>query len=265
MCRRNPVRPSVTPLEAREVPTVFISMSAPDTLVIVGDNGNDSVLLRDNGAGFINGYASGFGAFAVSGIRTIRIATNGGNDLVGYALAGNLRAGQQRTVAVDLGSSCWWGGCDQFVGYLYNPFTGVGADLLAGSSLSITVLGGDGMDLISVNASRDTDVAAGARLSVNLAGGSGDDTLRTNWYGQNDGSVSLRADGGSGWDLVRGRLREQSGSTGQLSGVVAGGGGADDLALFLFTENPAVEGRLDGGDGCDVAVVSLNVAVVGVP
>jgi hypothetical protein len=265
MRRVNPVRPSVTPLEGREVPTVFISMSAPDTLVIVGDNGNDSVLLRDNGAGFINGYASGFGAFSVSGIRTIRIATNGGNDLVGYALAGNLLAGQQRSVSVDLGSSCWWGGCDQFVGYLFNPFTGVGSDLLAGSSLTITVLGGDGMDVISVNASRDTDVAAGARLSVNLAGGSGDDILRTRWSGENDGGVSLRADGGSGWDLVRGRLTEASGSTGQLSGVVAGGNGWDDLGLFLVTANPTVDGRLDGGDGCDVAVVTPNVTVVGVP
>jgi hypothetical protein len=240
-------------------------MPAPDTLVIVGDNGNDSVLLRDNGAGFINGYASGFGAFAVSGIKNIRIATNGGDDQVAYALSGNLRAGQQRTVSVDLGSSSHWGGCDQFVGNLYNPFTGAGTDLLAGSSLVITVLGGDGTDLISVNGTRDTDVRDGARLAVNLAGGSGDDVLKARWSGENDGRVSLVVDAGSGWDLVRGRLTEATGSTGQVSGLVRGGDGWDDLGLLLFTVNPPVEGRLDGGDGDDVAFVTPNVMVVGVP
>jgi hypothetical protein len=265
MRRGNPVRLSVTPLEGRAVPAVLVALPAPDTLVLIGDNGNDSVLLRDNGAGVIVGYATGAGAFTFSGIKNIRVATNGGNDLVAYALAGNLLAGQVRSLSVDLGPSPWWGGYDQFVANLYNPFTGVGSDLLAGSSLTITVLGGDGSDLIAVNGFVDTDVAAGAKLSVNLAGGSGDDTIRTSWYGENDGEVSLYADGGSGCDFVRGRLWEQFGSTGRLSGVVQGGDGWDNLGLVLLTLNPPVAGLLDGGSGCDVAFATPNVTVVNVP
>src|SRR5687768_6617228 len=123
------------------------------------------VQIRDNGAGVVSGFATGHGGFAFTGIRNIRVLTNGGNDQVSYTLYGNLLPGQQRNLSVDLGPSHIWYGADQFVANLYNPATGVGADLLPGSSLNINAFGGDGRDVMFVNAFRDTDVYAHAKLT----------------------------------------------------------------------------------------------------
>jgi hypothetical protein len=265
MRRTNPVRLSVSPLEGREVPACIVTHPAPDTIVIVGNGANDTVVLRDNGAGFITGSATGAGAFAFAGIRNIRVATGAGNDTVLYNLYANLMPTQQRSVSVDLGPAAWWGGSDRFVGNLYNPATGVGSDLLFGSSLTLNVFGGDGPDAIYVNASRDTDVAFGAKLAMNLSGGTGADNIQAYWWGENDGEVSLWADGGNGGDLIRGRLQEQFGSTGRVSGVVKGGEGNDNLGLFLFTQHPPVVGLLDGGLGIDVGFSTANVTKVNVP
>jgi len=265
MRRVSPVQLSVSPLEGREVPAAVVTHPAPDTIVIIGDSASDVVQIRDNGAGVITGFATGHGAFAFTGIRNIRIATNGGNDSVSYTLAGSLLPAQQRSVSVDLGSSPWWGGSDQFVANLFNPATGIGSDLLAGSSLTLNVFGGDGRDGIFVNAQKDTDVAAGARLSMNLFGGNGADNIQAAWWGENDGEVLLYADGGAGNDFIRGRLQEQLGSTGKVSGVVKGGDGWDNLGLYLFTVHPPVVGLLDGGAGFDVGFNTPNVTKVNCP
>lgn len=265
MRQTNPVPLSVSPLEGREVPACIVAHPAPDTIVIIGDGASDTVVLRDNGAGFITGSATGAGAFAFAGIRNIRVATGGGNDVVTYTLAGHLLPTQQRSVSVDLGPAAWWGGSDRFTANLYNPATGVGSDLLFGSSLTLNVFGGDGPDSIYVNASRDTDVAFGAKLSMNLSGGTGADNIQTYWWGENDGQVSLWADGGNGADLIRGRFQEALGSTGKVAGVVKGGEGNDNLGLFLFTLHPPTVGLLDGGLGIDVGFNTPNVTKINCP
>jgi hypothetical protein len=100
---------------------------------------------------------------------------------------------------------------------------------------------------------------------MNLLGQAGSDIIAVHWWGENDGEVSLSADGGTGNDLVRGRLREDPGSTGQLSAVVRGGDGQDGLGLFLLTAKPPAVGLLDGGAGTDTAGATPNVTVVNVP
>jgi hypothetical protein len=247
------------------VPAAIVSLAAPDTLSIVGNAANDTVILRDNGIGGISGFATGHGGFSFTGIRNIRVSTGGGNDNVSYTLLGNLQIGQQRNLSVDLGPSSFFLGSDHFTANLYNPVTGIGSDLRPGSSLNINAFGGDGRDVMVVNAARDTDVAIGAQLNLNLFGGAGHDSIQAYWYGENDGAVRLWADGGSGNDLVRGRLQEAFGSTGALSGVVHGRDGNDNLSLFLLTPKPPVLGLLDGGAGFDVGVSTANVTKVNVP
>jgi hypothetical protein len=104
---------------------------------------------------------------------------------------------------------------------LFNPRTGVGSDLMAGSSLIIGVQGGAGADRLAINAQRDVDVAAGARLKMVLMGQDGNDIITGYYRGENDGSVSIREfDGGAGNDIVRGYLKEDLGSTGFSAGQV---------------------------------------------
>jgi Ca2+-binding RTX toxin-like protein len=188
---------SVNPLEGREVPACVVTHPTPDTVVITGNGANDVVIVRDNGMGTVSGTATGAGAFSFTGIKDIRVLTGDGSDRVSYTLVRSLQPGQTRDVAVSLGSSPR-GGQDQFVANLYNPATGVGSDLLVGSHLGITVFGGDGRDVIFVNAFKDTDVATGAELDLALWGQAGNDVIMTHYRGENDGTVKLVSDGGVG-------------------------------------------------------------------
>ena len=259
------VRLSVNPLEGREVPAVVISQPAPDTIVFVGNDANDFIRIQDNGSGGILGSATGHGSFAFGGIKNIRVQTNGGVDRVAYNLIGHLWPGQHREVTVDLGHSHLRSGPDQFVANLFNPYTGAGTDLMAGSFLSIDVNGGDGRDVIFVNAFKDTDVAAGAVFDMHLLGGAGNDTIAVHWWGENAGTVSLWANGDAGNDAIRGRLREAPGSAGKLLGVVKGADGNDVLTLHLLTTKPPTTALLDGGAGTDIGIATGNATKVNVP
>lgn len=262
MRKMNRTRLNVLPLEGREVPACVVALGGPDTLVVTGDGANDTVILNDNGAGTIYGSATGVGAFSVSGIKTIQVNTEGGNDRVVYNLVRNMLPNQQRVLTVGLGNT----GNDVFTANLFNPRTGVGSDLMAGSALIMGVLGGAGDDRLTIYADHDVDVAAGAKLKMVLFGQDGDDIIRGYYHGENDGAVSIRDfDGGAGDDIIRGYLKEDVGSTGANAGIVHGGDGADQLALILITQNPPIEGLLDGGAGQDSALHTANVNVINVP
>ena len=255
----NRTRLSVHPLEGREVPACVVALGGPDTLVVTGDGAADAVVLNDNGAGTVTGWATGAGGFSFNGIANIRVNTEGGNDRVVYNLTRNLLPNQQRVLTVGLGNT----GNDSFTANLFNPRTGVGSDLMAGSSLIMGVFGGAGDDHLTINAQHDVDVAAWARLKMVLMGQDGNDVIRGYYHGENDGSVSIRDfDGGAGRDIVRGLLQEDVGSTGVNAGIVHGGDGDDQLALFLLTQSPPIEGLLDGGAGVDTAVASPNVVIL---
>jgi hypothetical protein len=262
MRRSNTARLSVRPLEGRETPACIVGLGGPDTLVITGNGASDAVLIRDNGAGGITGSATGWGAFSFSGIKSIQVNTEGGDDRVVYNLFRNMLPGQERVVNVGLGNT----GNDSFTANLFNPATGVGSDLMTGSSLIIGVQAGAGADRLAINAQRDVDVAAGARLKMVLMGQDGNDLITGYYCGENDGSVSIREfDGGRGDDIVRGYLKEDAGSTGVNAGIVHGGDGRDQLALFLLTQNVPIQGLLDGSTDFDTGIATPNVTVLNVP
>jgi hypothetical protein len=258
----NRTRLSVQALEHREVPACLITQPTPDTVVITGNAASDAVLINDNGAGTITGFATGAGAFSFAGIKNIQVNTEDGSDRVVYNLTRNMLPNQQRVVTVGLGNT----GNDSFTANLFNPATGVGSDLLAGSSLVIGVQAGAGDDQLTINAQHDVDVAAGARLKMILMGQDGNDVIRGYYHGENDGAVSIRDfDGGAGRDIVRGLLQEDVGSTGVNAGIVHGGDGDDQLALFLLTQSPPIQGLLDGGAGTDTGIHTANVTMINVP
>jgi hypothetical protein len=264
MRHSNRVRLSVNPLEGREVPACVVALGGPDTLVITGDGASDAVVIKDNGAGTVWGTATGAGAFSFSGIKNIQVATGDGSDRVVYNLVRNMLPDQQRVVNVWLGD-----GRDSFIANLHHTTPNgavVGSDLLHDSSLIFGIFGGAGSDYQRINANHDVDVGANARLKMVMYGEEGNDTLLGYYRGENDGSTSFREfDGGRGDDIIRGHLKEDFGSTGVSAGIVHGGDGNDKLALFLVTQNPPLQGLLDGGAGLDSEVHTPNVTVVNVP
>jgi hypothetical protein len=259
--RTNGTRLNVQCLEAREVPACLVTNPTPDTLVVTGNSANDLVILRDNGAGGIAGFATGAGVFNFSGIRTIKVNTGGGDDQVYYNLVRNLLPGQQRLVDVRTEA-----GNDSFSASLYNPANGIGSDLRASSGLTIVGLGGDGNDSMRIDAGRDVDVAHGASLKMMLFGDAGNDFLSAQYRGENDGAVSIRElDGGRGNDLIRGTYFADPGSTGIAVAAAHGGAGDDFMSLSLFGPI-VVPSLLDGGSHVngDVGFATPNVTVINV-
>lgn len=259
--RTNKARLGVERLDTREVPACIVTLPTPDTVAIVGDNANDTVIINDNGAGIIFGAATGFGGFAAAGIKNVRVNTGSGSDQVTYNLIQNLLPGQVRTVNVQLGT-----GYDRFTANLFNPNTGVGSDLMRASQLTIVADGGDGGDWLRINAQHQVDVALGAALNMILYGEAGNDVITGYYQGHNYGKVSIRDfAGGAGEDTIRGIIREVPGSTGVSSGQVRGDDGNDNLSLYMWTQNPPSFAVLDGGAGIDLATGTANVMKVNVP
>ncbi|HVK07644.1 MAG TPA: hypothetical protein VM597_02590 [Gemmataceae bacterium] len=256
-----PTTLSVRPLEGREVPACIVALGGPDTLVVTGDAASDSVLITDNGTGTLVVQATGNPTQTFPGIANVFVGTGAGSDRVVYNLTRNLLAGQQRVLTVDLGT-----GNDSWTANLFNPRSGVGSDLLAGSSLIMGITGGDGRDQMLINAQRDVDVGVGARLKMIQFGNAGNDVIRGYYRGENDGAVAIRDfDGGSGDDIIRGLIQEDVGSTGVSAGIEHGGEGNDQMALILNTLNPPLVGEMDGGPGFDTPIATANVTKTNFP
>jgi hypothetical protein len=127
-------------------------------------------------------------------------------------------------------------------------------------------MGGEGNDVMRINASRDVDVAAGAALKMILFGDAGNDLLTAHYRGENDGAVSIRElDGGRGNDVIRGAYFADPGSTGLGAGIVHGRDGNDSLGLFVFGPNVSPLSLLDGGPGFDTGANTPNVTKINVP
>jgi hypothetical protein len=257
----NRTRLNVQSLESREVPACVVTHPTADTLVITGDAAPDLVVLRDNGAGGVSGFATGAGAFGFAGIKNIRVNTGAGDDRVDYNLTRNLLPNQVRNLTVSLGA-----GNDWFSANLHNPSTAVGSDLLANSHMTIAAFGGDGKDSMHVNANSDVDVAAGASLKMMMFGEAGNDLMTAFYRGENDGAVAIQnLDGGTGDDVIRAVYQADPGSTGSALGIVHGGDGNDALSLFMFGPNVSPLSLLDGGAGTDSGFHSPNVTMINVP
>ncbi|HEX3151066.1 MAG TPA: hypothetical protein VHR66_23505, partial [Gemmataceae bacterium] len=178
-----------------------------------------------------------------------------------YNLTASLQPGQLRLVVARLGA-----GNDSFIANLFNQGSGVGSDVLANASLVISGHGGEGNDILRVNAQHDVDVAIGSALAILMGGDSGQDQIIAEYRGENAGSVAFnQLDGGTGNDSILGSLREDVGSTGISSASVQGDDGDDALGLYMWTEHPPLQALLDGGAGVDTAGHTANVTVVNVP
>jgi hypothetical protein len=261
----NRTRLNVLSLESREVPACVVTKPTFDTLVVEGDAANDTVVLRDNGAGTINVSATGNPNLSFAGIKNIVVNTRGGDDRVTYNLVRNLQPGQTRNVDVRTEA-----GNDVFLANLYRPpfltLPAVGSDLLANSRLVIAGMGGEGNDQMRIDATRDVDVAAGAALKMILFGDRGNDSLAAYYRGENDGAVSIRElDGGTGNDTIRGYYYADPGSTGVAGGQAHGREGDDIMSLYMFGPNISLVSILDGGPHVIEDIGFANVTKINFP
>lgn len=248
-------RPKLELLEGRAVPSAVVTVTG-HLLTIQCDAADDTVVLYDDGAGGITGFATdqfnNFVNINASGITEISVGTNQGNDRVAYFLVNDLQAGQQQLLsAIDLGA-----GNDYFTAYMHDPTTGVGSDIQAGASLIMGVFGGDGNDTLIVDATRDVDIGAGGRLKAVFLGNAGNDRLDMAYRGENDGAQGMTVHAGAGNDIIRVKQREDAGSTGLIGCVLFGNEGRDVFFVTLLTQSAPTPGSvIDGGADKDFAFV----------
>src|SRR5215470_4151014 len=95
-------RPQLEALESRDCPSAAVVTYIPHTLLILGDSGDNTVKISDNGAGTVTASVDLGTAVTKSGINYILVFTKGGNDTVNYNLTGTLTT--PRLLSVDLGS-----------------------------------------------------------------------------------------------------------------------------------------------------------------
>src|SRR5262249_1978927 len=94
-------RPQLEPLETRHCPSAVVT-SIPHARLNLGDSGNNTVQISDNGSGTVTASVDWTPAVTKSGINYILVFTKGGNDTVNYNLTGPLTT--PRLLSVDLGS-----------------------------------------------------------------------------------------------------------------------------------------------------------------
>src|SRR5262245_30031378 len=99
--RPSQFRPVLEALDGRDCPIAVIT-AIPHTLLVLGDNGGNTVQLTGQGDGPLTASIDGGAAVTKSGVNDITVFTRGGNDTVKYNLTGPL--GTPRVLAIDLGS-----------------------------------------------------------------------------------------------------------------------------------------------------------------
>jgi hypothetical protein len=218
--------PLVENLEDRRLFAVAVALVAPDTLNFTGNAAADTLSIRDNGLGMIQGTitnAAGvpvaFGPFV--NIRRVNIRMGGGDDVVTYEFTGDLVGGPlaRRRVNVNLG-------------------------------------GGD--DTFKLNATTDIDLGPTARLEVNATGGPGlgRDDLGANYHGELDGGWKLNMNGGNADDHVLADVLFDQGSAGRFGARLIGGNQDDNIGVLVHKANPAdpiiINAGASGGNQFDV-------------
>ncbi|MCA9152001.1 MAG: hypothetical protein KDA92_22010 [Planctomycetales bacterium] len=253
----------VEQLEKREVFCSSMSLSG-SALSIQGDFLADNIAIVDNGDGDLRVTCDGATSI-YENITQLNVRSNDGADRVTYFQQGN------RTRNMDL--NVWLaGGNDYFL-------ASVGGDVNAYRTLDIYVNGGNQNDSIYVSASNDVDVRSGGVLKLDLDGGSGADTVWINHRGEVDGTIRMKASGGSDNDRLVARFTADAGSTGSLIGrdnrgpaLLEGNSGDDQMDFRVYkrsTDPFAVDALLDGSDnwfldgGNDTGYHTSNVRASG--
>jgi hypothetical protein len=275
--------PRLEALEDRTLPAVNFFVFG-STLFIVGPTtrhpvGPPRVVLVDNGTGNPNNVtAIGQQRFFPNvPISNVLVVLNGGHESVSYNLTGDLTV--PRTVTVGLN-----GGSAHFDAVLRR-------NLLAGSSLALTVNGSGPHDLIQTevigsvlggatlemnynelrgdNAIRvvsatGVTVDPGSLIQMDLFSGFGAGTIVADYQGQMNGMVGLLAQGGNGPDRIVGDLELAPGSTGMVLPSEIHGGSGDDVLTFIIHNPGTAQANneiLDGAGGFNTAFRTTNVVV----
>jgi hypothetical protein len=118
----------------------------------------------------------------------------------------------------------------------WNHFTALlNGDLTGSAKADVNVVGGKGIDGISVEAKGG--IAASARLSVEANGGAGDNTVHADYSGKLAGALAITEQGNTGWEWMQSTINLVSGSTGSVVDHLVGGTGRDMLILSVQTPN----------------------------
>jgi hypothetical protein len=290
--------PHLEALEDRNCPS-FIAVEG-HTLVIRGDASANTISITDSGNGTISGTIDGQSATGTA-INHVVVPTGAGNDTLTYTLTNPLTNSER--LQIDMGSGTDSATLDFSPGVtnahlkvdfhgdkgsdtlttMLGPITnsqvyfqsnlGRGADtfdstllgdIVGDSAVRFLVHGGKGDDTLGFHAA-STNIDAASKLDVNLLGGKGNDTINVDYTGQLNGKLHINADGGKGNDTITANVTLNSGSTGELRGIVRGGPGADTLTFNVFDNSGGtadVDAFIYGHKG-DTITNTPNVQVKG--
>jgi hypothetical protein len=247
-------RPIVERLEERCVPAVT-PKTLGTTLTLTGDNGNNTILVNDNGANSgsnITGSLDGVAFTSPSFVDKIVINTKGGKDNVTYKLNGGLLNGF-RSLNVSLGADD-----DKFAGNFAGSLDNV-------SIFTGNVQGNAGNDKINYNAA-GISVGSGSLLNLNADGGQGQDTIGLNFSGSLVDALNFQLNGGANQDKITANVNVLANSGGSIGGnspaAVNGNAGDDQLDFRIHlgaNSSTSVFARLDGGTGPDTCFHTANV------
>jgi Ca2+-binding RTX toxin-like protein len=278
-------------------------MVAPDFTVlhVVADGGNNSVVIRDSGtsSGGVTVLCNGVPTTPAVAVDVIDVRALGGNNTVLYQVLGGFLQSSIVGRVLDVGLGGSNNLFDALIGgALLQPLTinaqgGDGNDTMTidllptilaidGGRLQLNLVGGAGSDVLRVNAPnvvlspRDSTHLIASELDVNLIGGSGSDVILADigarlLLGSN---LNVLAQGGLGNNLVNADLRLNRDAPlvgedildAELSAHVEGGGGNDNLGLFVrpgSIRRNSIDASILGGQGFDVFRHTSNVRVFG--
>jgi hypothetical protein len=249
--------------------THFLTLTgdASNSTIVIRDDGHGDIQ--------VYGLAGATAAHPLkyTGVTAIEMDSKTGNDHLDYALTGALTKPEKLTLnlgkgadqvkldftkgvsAANLGVSInGVGGGGQEVTALFgaitntnlqlaahlgdgwNHFTALfNGDLNGSAKVDVNVLGGKGVDGISVEAKGG--IAASARLSVEANGGAGDNTVHADYSGKLAGALAITEQGGTGWEWMQSTVNLAAGSTGSLADHLVGGTGRDMLILSVQAPN----------------------------
>jgi hypothetical protein len=218
--------------------------SSPHTAIIIGDSGDNTFVVHYNGGGEITITDEGGAFHTHSNVNRINITTHGGNDVVRFALDGNLVRDLELNVNLN-------GGNDRFTGTL-------AGNIATNRDLTVGIYGGAGNDLLTMYGTETAPARAndhltnglainpggmrinsGATFDLTMWGGDNDDRIFADYEGELDGTLLHSLHGEQKQDTVSAIVTLLNGSTGHVgtdarAAVVAGDSDNDNLTFFIY-------------------------------
>ncbi|HJT33232.1 MAG TPA: hypothetical protein VJ783_14405 [Pirellulales bacterium] len=230
-------------------PPAKLFVNAPMDIAATGGQGDDDIRViygfnpqPDPPAIPSAGDFAAVPAVQINAPVTMNVDGGAGDDNIGFNAVWDVNAGGSTEVNLrgGLGSDRMQGGWSNHIA--------------AGATSSVNMNGGSGDDLLRFDY---VDAIVDGTLDVALDGGDGSDVITNNLLDpmvNAGGRVTLRADGGSGDDVLRGDIQPCVMPAGIMDVVLDGGTGDDTVLGFLDGDNEiagALSMRLIGGAGND--------------